>query len=58
MRSDDLPSGERGGWIYDAIALIGAGLVSGGAWMVYPPAGLIVAGCMLLALAAIGVRGR
>ncbi len=58
MHGDDQRGGERGGRVYDAIALIGSGLVSGGAWMVYPPAGLIVAGCMLLALAFIGARVR
>ncbi|HZP88643.1 MAG TPA: hypothetical protein VFB54_17675 [Burkholderiales bacterium] len=33
----------------DALGLIGAALISYGAWMVYRPAGFIVAGSLLLA---------
>jgi len=35
----------------DACFLIGAGLVSWGAWEIYPPAGLIAAGGGLIAFA-------
>lgn len=38
--------------VRDVTGLAGAGLVSYGAWMIYPPAGYIVAGilCMVIAL--------
>jgi hypothetical protein len=33
----------------DGAGLAGVGLISYGAWLVYPPAGFIIAGAMLLA---------
>lgn len=33
----------------DALGLLGASLIAYGAWLVYPPAGFIVAGALLLA---------
>ena len=42
------------GWIADGSLVIGAMLVSYGAWLCYRPAGSIVLGTLLLAL---GVRG-
>ena len=38
----------------DAVALVGAGLMAYGAWLVYPPAGFIVPGALLVALALFG----
>lgn len=35
--------------IRDLVALAGAGLVAFGAWRVYPPAGFIVGGVLLVA---------
>jgi len=36
------------GLIRDLAGLCGVGLVSYGAWMIYPPAGFIVAGILLI----------
>lgn len=41
----------------DAAGLAGAGLVSHGAWAIYPPAGWIAAGGFLLAGAWLSARG-
>jgi hypothetical protein len=41
MKSSDL--------LADSIGLLGAGLLSYGAWLVYAPAGFIVGGVLLLA---------
>lgn len=41
------------------LAMGGAGLIGYGAWLHYPPAGFIVAGTLLFAVAIIGsVRAR
>jgi len=43
----------------DLVGLCGVGLVSYGAWMIYPPAGLITAGMLLIVgtlLIALGNR--
>ena len=42
--------------VRDAIGLAGAGLVAHGAWLVYEPAGFIVAGLLLIAAAWLGAR--
>lgn len=36
------------GWLPDALMVAGAGGLSYGAWMVYPPAGFLVAGGLAL----------
>lgn len=42
----------------DLLALVGAGSVSYGAWLVYEPAGFIVAGLLALIVAVVGtLRG-
>lgn len=41
----------------DALGLIGAGLVSWGAWQIFPPAGFIVAGALLMSGAWLAARG-
>jgi hypothetical protein len=47
------------GWLVAALpGLIGLGLLSFGAWMVYPPAGLITAGTLLLADKIATERGK
>ena len=38
------------GLVQDGFAVLGVGLVSYGAWTVYPPAGFIVGGFMLFGL--------
>lgn len=35
-------------WTPDSLLLAGAGCVSYGAWLIYPPAGFIVGGLLLL----------
>jgi len=40
----------------DAAGIIGIGLISYGAWTIYRPAGLIVAGMLLLAGAVLAAR--
>ena len=40
----------------DAAGLAGIGLIAYGAWLVYPPAGFIAAGALLLALAVLTAR--
>ena len=35
-------------WIRDGIGVIGCGLVAYGSWEIYPPAGFIVLGVLLL----------
>jgi len=42
--------------IRDLCALIGAGLISYGSWLVFAPAGYIVAGLMLLAATIFSAR--
>jgi hypothetical protein len=47
------------GLVRDLVGLCGVGLVSYGAWMVYPPAGFITAGFLLIVgtlLIALGNR--
>lgn len=39
----------------DVIAVVGVAMVSAGAWMIYPPAALIVPGIVLF---LVGVRAR
>lgn len=41
-------AGVMPGLIRDLAGLCGVGLVSYGAWMIYPPAGFIVAGILLI----------
>jgi hypothetical protein len=41
----------------DATGVVGAALVAYGCYRIYQPAGLIVAGCMLIAIALILARG-
>lgn len=43
-------------YMADALILLGAGLVVAGAWIIYPPIALIVAGFALVFLAVIGGR--
>ena len=40
----------------DVFVLAGTGLIGAGCWMVYPPAGLIAPGAILVAVAVLGVR--
>ena len=39
------------------LLMIGAGLISLGGWMIYPPLGVVLAGCWLVAIAIMMVRG-
>jgi len=41
-------AGVMPGLVRDLAGLCGVGLVSYGAWMIYPPAGFIVAGILLI----------
>jgi hypothetical protein len=36
------------GFLRDLVGLSGVGLVAYGAWLIYPPAGFIVGGCLLI----------
>lgn len=40
----------------DGVFVVGLGLVSYGAWLIFPPAGFIAGGVLLLLLATFGVR--
>lgn len=42
----------------DAMALAGAGLIGYGAWLIYPPAGYISGGVMLVIAAVAAARRR
>lgn len=42
--------------VLDGSIVVGSALVVAGTWRIYPPAGLIVAGLMLLALGLKGLR--
>ncbi len=42
--------------VCDVAGLAGAGLVAYGAWLIYVPAGYLVAGCLLLAAAWFSAR--
>ena len=44
--------------IRDVLAAVGAALLVAGAWLAYPPAGVIVAGAVLIAVSFILVLGR
>lgn len=50
------PRAAVNGYVADAAALVGSALVSYGAWCIYEPAGFIVGGLLLLALAVAGAR--
>jgi hypothetical protein len=41
----------------DAVGFVGLSLTAAGAWWVFPPAGLIVPGVILMAVAIIWRRG-
>ncbi|MFE7559659.1 hypothetical protein [Kitasatospora sp. NPDC057500] len=44
------PAGRAAAWLLDnAPGLLAVLLISAGAWLIYPPAGLITAGALLLA---------
>jgi hypothetical protein len=40
----------------DAVAVLGASLVAYGAWLIFPPAGYIVTGTMLLLASVLSAR--
>jgi hypothetical protein len=42
----------------DALLLAGAGSLSYGAWLIYPPAGFLVAGALLLAAGVLASRAK
>ncbi len=44
--------------LHDLIGVIGAALVAYGAWLVFPPAGFITGGVLLLAAALLLSRGQ
>lgn len=45
--------------VRDLVGLAGAGLVSYGAWLIYPPAGFLAGGVLLIAAAALAaLAGR
>lgn len=52
------PSADIGAWLADLCAVAGGGLISFGAWQIYPPAGSIVGGFLLLAAGLAGVVRR
>lgn len=56
MTGTNAQRGDARGYISDALGIVGAGLVSYGAWSIYAPAGFIVAGVLLIALAVAGAR--
>lgn len=56
MTGTNTQRGDARGYLSDVLGLVGAGLVSYGAWTIYAPAGLIVAGVLLIALAVAGAR--
>ena len=41
----------------DYVGLIGLAMLGAGFWMVFPPAGFVVPGAVLTAVAIFGVRG-
>lgn len=43
-------------WVYNLALVVGVGMISVGAGMVYLPAGLITAGVIVLALTLAGAR--
>ena len=43
--------------VRDLAGLAGAGLIAYGAWLVYPPAGFVVAGAELVAMSVLLARG-
>ena len=57
--TDRKPDGSSAVWIdrRDIIALLGLGLLGYGSWLVFAPAGFIVPGAILSAVAVFGVRG-
>lgn len=44
-------------WGSDAMLVCGAGFVSAGVWWIWPPAGLITAGMLLIAGGVLWARG-
>ncbi len=45
--------------VYDVMGALGIGLIGYGSWLIYPPAGLIAPGLLLVALAiAGGLKGQ
>jgi hypothetical protein len=51
-----IPPNKVAEWARDAAGVAGGGLVSYGAWMAWDPAGFIVAGVLLLAVAYLTAR--
>lgn len=45
------------GWRYDALALIGAGSITTGAWLMWVPLGFLVGGIALVLWAWLGAAG-
>lgn len=44
------------GWIVDILGILGAGLITAGAALIYVPAGFITGGLLLLAAAVLAAR--
>lgn len=44
--------------VRDLVGLAGAGLVSYGGWLIYPPAGFITGGLLLIVAAVLAVRAQ
>lgn len=44
-------------WGADALLVCGAGCISAGVWLIWPPAGLIAAGALLIAGGVLWARG-
>lgn len=44
--------------VRDLVGLAGAGLVAYGGWLIYPPAGFIIGGLLLIAAAWLAVRAQ
>jgi hypothetical protein len=53
MSEEKTPTPRRAPWP-DLIGLLGLGLLSYGSWRAYPPAGFIIPGILLLAVAFLG----
>lgn len=59
MSEETAASGpDIGAAVADLCAIGGAGLVSYGAWLIFPPAGFIVGGMILLAFGSVAVLSR
>ena len=57
QRAADIAGKSAANWAPDSLMVLGGASIAYGAWMVYPPAGFIAAGALLIAAGVLAARG-